>query len=187
VALALVAAAMTFAAAPQAARAQERLVTDVIAFGPELLGDWYARDGIEDADQRIRFEPGGVFRHGTGTEFGRYATRWKAERIALIQRQALIVEWAGRGTCAYYVRRVFRDGMVQMYWQPDRDERDLGPYDSILTRVLLPRDRCFARIWARTPPPPRPAHVGVPPPVAATTGTTAGTTDDPPIGDRNDP
>lgn len=138
--------------APHTGHTQENHVADVMTIGSEILGDWYAKDDADSDQSHIRLDPGGIFYHGAPDNFGVHPMRWKAKRISLVRQEALVIEWSSKGTCAYHVRYIDKDGTQYMHWQPYRDYRDLGAYDSIITRAIWPWTRCEERTWARTPP-----------------------------------
>jgi len=154
---ALLALAAALLPAPAPTRAQERYQAELTVIGDKLLGDWYEAGGYARASTlRIRLEPDGRFLHGDTATFGRHPGRWQARRLTLVGQENLVVRWADRGTCAYFVGLREEDGREEMVWRPYRDDRDFGGFDGILTRALLPWGPCAPMEWQRQPPPPAP-------------------------------
>ncbi len=148
-------AAVLVALPPAAGIAQEEFRAELAVIGEAVLGDWWERRSLyTPSTVRIRLEPDGRFLHGTEADFGTFPSRWEARRLTLVRNENLIVRWADRGTCIYYVAIRIEDGIERMTWRPYRDDRDLGGFDSILFRALLPWGDCRPEEWQRQPPPP---------------------------------
>ncbi len=129
---------------------QERLVVELEEISAVVLGDWYDVDTVDgDHTEWIRLEPNGRFLFGTLANFGQYPTRWEARRLHLVSRESLVIHWPNGAFCAYYVTIERSGGFVTMHWQPDRDDRDFGPFDGIITRAVMPWGNCAPTEWRR--------------------------------------
>ncbi len=136
---------------------QSGLEQDLAQIDDYVWGDWF--EITLDRPRpviHIRLDSDGTFLHGSDKDFALYPMFWRAERITPLARQTLLVAWADRGECAYYVRKIVKDGKEFMSWRPYRDYRDLGVYDGYITRALVRSSRCREMIWARHPDDPLP-------------------------------
>lgn len=136
------------------AAAQPGYKAELSALGDVVLGDWYETTVPTGRSVlRIRLDKDGRFLSGRGADFGRFPSQWSAARTTLINQQTLTVRWPEEGECSYYVGFRVQDNTEIMVWHPYKDPRDLGPYDGVITRAIVPWGPCGPRTWSRVEPP----------------------------------